>query len=295
MHPLTLGTLASGGLDGIADAAQKVNIEVKFHCEIDPRRREMLRQLYGKDAVIYHDVRTMGEQQPPKVDIIGITAPCTSFSIAGKRKGFDDPNGQLLFTTLDRINELRPKYFILENSPQLLNAQGAEQVFNRIAEIGYNAEWTCLPLTTFGLPTQRERLYLVAWLPDITSNMQSGRHILLQEPRKMQNLPAGWWSGTPDLLAVLGRVRQARATLYSPTTNVGLFAEVHFNENTQHQEVPQNDYFAHLHNNELNRLIAAAGDSISPRAARWLLQCLLGFHKKHREKTKPNHHEPSII
>lgn len=282
MHPLTIGTYCSGGIDGFADAAQKLNITVKWHCENDPHRQQMLRQLYGNDIVIYPDALTMREQHPEKVDIIAITAPCTPFSIAGKRDGFNAREAQLLFTALDLVNDLRPKYFILENSPQLLNAQGAEQVFNRIAQIGYNAEWCCLPLTAFGLPVKRERLYLVAWLSDITSNMQNGRHVVLQKPRKVQNLPTEWWSGTPDLLAVLGRVQQARATLHSPT-NVRLFADDVFYENTHHQETPQNHYFEGLPDHAISKLIAAAGDSVSTRPAQLLLQCILNFDKKCRE------------
>ncbi len=293
MPTLTIGTYCSGGIDGSSDAAQRLNeaaqqqlFEVKWHCENDPHRQQMLRQLYGNDIVIYPDARTMGEQHPPKVDIFIGTTPCTPFSISGKRNGFNAPEAQLLFTALDLVNDLRPKYVILENSPQLLNAHGAERVFNRIAQIGYNAEWCCLPLTAFGLPVKRERLYLVAWLSTITSNMQNGRRIMLQEPRKMQNLPTEWWAGTPDLLAVLGRVRQARATLHSPT-NVRLFADDAFYENTHHQETPQNHYFEGLPDHAIAKLIAAAGDSISPRPAQWLLQCILDFDKKHRENFLP--------
>lgn len=283
MHTLTISTYCSGGIDTFAHAAHKLNLPVKYHCENDPHRQQMLRQLYGNDIVIYPDALTMGEQHPPKVDIIAITSPCTPFSISGKRYGFKAPEAQLLFTALDLINDLRPKYFILENSPQLLNAQGAEQVFNRIAEIGYNTEWCCLPLTAFGLPVKRERLYLVAWLSDITSNMQNGRHVVLQKPRKMQNLPTEWWAGTPDLLAVLGRVRQARTTLHSPT-NVRLFADDVFYENTHHQETPQSHYFEGLPDHAISKLIAAAGDSVGLPAALWLLQCILDFDQKHREK-----------
>ena len=83
----------------------------------------------------------------------------------GKGAGIEGQNSRLWFEALRLIGEVRPRYIVIENSP-ILNIRGFWRVLAGLAQLGYNAEWTCLRGTQFGIQQQRKRLYCVAYTPE---------------------------------------------------------------------------------------------------------------------------------
>lgn len=208
---LTFGSVFSGGMCGATEAAKYLGIEALWYCEIDPICQQLLRKRYGDDIVIYNDVRTMLQFNPDAPDILFITSPCQSFSLSGNNKGFDDPNGQLLYDAIKLVDVLRPKYFVLENSPNMPNfREFTTGVLAKIAQMGYDAEWGGLPLTAFGFPTKRERFLLLAWQSAIISPDEIGRQILLQEPAQIKGIVEEWQTTQIRLSSLINGLERTR-------------------------------------------------------------------------------------
>ena len=112
------------------------------------------------------DIRRLGRERGP-IHVICGGFPCQAFSVAGKRKGFDDTRGTLFFEIARFANILRPRYLFLENVKGLLNHNKGdtfETILRALDELGYDAEWDVLNSKDFGVPQNRERLFIVGHL-----------------------------------------------------------------------------------------------------------------------------------
>src|SRR5699024_3663737 len=101
------------------------------------------------------------------IDCITGGFPCQSFSIAGKRGGFADTRGTLFFEIMRIADIVRPRYLFLENVKGLLNHDGGatfETILNTLDEFGYDAEWSLLNSKNFGVPQNRERVFIIGHL-----------------------------------------------------------------------------------------------------------------------------------
>ena len=131
----------------------------------------------AKDAIKYycinHDVpesMNLGNitkvVEPPEVDFITAGVPCQSWSIAGKRLGFEDDRGQLWNDTVYVLTKSKPKAFLFENVKGLTdkhNAEAFQYILSRIEEAGYHATWKVLNSYDYGSPQMRERVYIVGF------------------------------------------------------------------------------------------------------------------------------------
>lgn len=111
-----------------------------------------------------------------KVDIIAGGFPCQAFSIAGKRLGFlDSTKGTLFFEIARAAKQIKPRYLFLENVKGLLNHEGGNTfrtILNTLDELGYDVEWRVLNSKYFGVPQNRERVYIIGHLRE-----DSGREV----------------------------------------------------------------------------------------------------------------------
>lgn len=103
-----------------------------------------------------------------KVDIIAGGFPCQAFSIAGKRMGFlDSTKGTLFFEVARAAQQIKPRYLFLENVKGLLNHDSGNTfrtILNTLDELGYDVEWRVLNSKDFGVPQNRERVYIIGHL-----------------------------------------------------------------------------------------------------------------------------------
>ncbi len=102
-----------------------------------------------------------------KIDLIVGGTPCQSYSVAGRRKGLDDPRGELTLVFLEFIGKARPQWFIWENVPGVLSVDGGRTfgtILGQMAKFGYRFAWRVLDAQHFGVPQRRRRLYLVGHL-----------------------------------------------------------------------------------------------------------------------------------
>src|SRR5699024_448107 len=122
------------------------------------------------------DIRELGDRG--RIDCICGGFPCQSFSIAGKRGGFDDTRGTLFFEIVRFADILRPQYLFLENVKGLLNHDNGntfETILRALDELGYDAEWDLLNSKDFSTrerptPQNRERIFIIGHRRDVPTN-----------------------------------------------------------------------------------------------------------------------------
>ena len=142
-------------------------------CEIDPYARRAYEAIYDtKGELFFEDARKIVPEELPDIDLICGGFPCQSFSIAGKRGGFEDARGTLFFEIARIARVKRPKYLLLENVPGLLSHDGGRTfatILNALSELGYNVAWQVLNSANFGVPQSRKRVFIIGYLGEGSS------------------------------------------------------------------------------------------------------------------------------
>lgn len=137
-------------------------------CEIDPYARRAYEAIYDtKGELFFEDARKIVPEELPDIDLICGGFPCQSFSIAGKRGGFEDARGTLFFEIARIARVKRPKYLLLENVPGLLSHDSGKTfatILGTLSELGYDVAWQVLNSADFGIPQSRKRVFLVCCL-----------------------------------------------------------------------------------------------------------------------------------
>jgi DNA (cytosine-5)-methyltransferase 1 len=113
------------------------------------------------------DIRTVDADEIPTFDLLCGGFPCQSFSIAGKRKGFSDTRGTLFFEIARILNEKRPRLCLLENVKGLLshdNGNTFKTIIATLDDLGYDLQWQVLNSKDFGVPQNRERIFIIGHL-----------------------------------------------------------------------------------------------------------------------------------
>lgn len=114
------------------------------------------------DVRRFADVRECGAHNLERVDIICGGFPCQDVSSNNQYKlGVEGHKSSLFREALRLVGELRPRYMLLENVSDLL-VRGLGTVLGELADVGYDAEWECIPTAAFGLPQPRWRVFIVA-------------------------------------------------------------------------------------------------------------------------------------
>ncbi len=115
----------------------------------------------------YGDASRIIPEELPDFDLLVGGFPCQAFSIAGKRRGFEDTRGTLFFEIARIAKHKRPRYLLLENVAGLLSHNKGdtfETILATLDELGYDAEWEVLNSKNFGVPQNRERVFIVGHL-----------------------------------------------------------------------------------------------------------------------------------
>ena len=115
----------------------------------------------------YGDITKIDEKKLPDFDLLVGGFPCQSFSIAGKRKGFEDTRGTLFFEIARILRKKQPRFLCLENVKGLLshdNGRTFAVIISTLDELGYDIQWQVLNSKNFGVPQNRERVFIVGHL-----------------------------------------------------------------------------------------------------------------------------------
>jgi DNA (cytosine-5)-methyltransferase 1 len=115
----------------------------------------------------YGDITKINADELPDFDLLVGGFPCQAFSIAGKRKGFDDTRGTLFFEIARILKAKQPRLFLLENVKGLLshdNGATFSTIISTLDELGYDLQWQVLNSKNHGVPQNRERVFIVGHL-----------------------------------------------------------------------------------------------------------------------------------
>jgi len=162
MNELALFAGAGGGILGGKLLGWRTICAVEI--EDYPRSILMARQNDGclDPFPIWDDVRTFdGKPWRGRVDVVSGGFPCQDISCAGKGAGIDGERSGLWREMARIVGEVRSRFVFVENSP-LLVGRGLGKVLGDLAEMGYDARWGVLGGINAGVPTRRNRLWIVA-------------------------------------------------------------------------------------------------------------------------------------
>lgn len=153
------------GIGGFRLGLEKAGFKGVAYCEKDKYASMLYREFYDtQEETYFNDATTISTAELPNFDILCAGFPCQPFSIAGKRQGFTDNRGSMFFEITRILRDKRPSYFILENVKGLLNHQKGEtfkSIIEVLTNLGYRVQWQLLNTKYFGLPQNRERVYIV--------------------------------------------------------------------------------------------------------------------------------------
>lgn len=188
MTLLKFSTFCSG-IGSPEQALKELQIphEVVFACERDKYAKQTYLANHSCNQM-FEDMTTMDMSQDGIYsDCVVGGIPCQSFSLAGKRLGELDPRGLLFYNFYDYIKKQQPKFFIIENVKGLLSTENVFEtwlellgqsvnthynMFNHEDSLLYNLHWAVLNSKDFGVPQNRERVFIIGIRNDLPNNFR---------------------------------------------------------------------------------------------------------------------------
>jgi len=144
-----------------------------WHAEIDPFPAAVVEHRFGDAAgPNLGDMTAISEQTTHDlgpIDLLVGGTPCQSFSVAGLRRGMDDPRGNLALVFLRIAARTRSRWLLWENVPGCLSSSGGRDfgaLLGGLRELGYGFCWRVLDAQHFGVPQRRRRVFLVGHAGD---------------------------------------------------------------------------------------------------------------------------------
>lgn len=179
------------GVGAFNQALKRLGIEYKelFACDMDKYARSTFIHNYGEPE--YYPTNVYERYIPAEsLDIYMTSPPCQAFSLAGKRLGKNDKRGILFFNSLEFIKVNKPRYFIFENVKGLLSddngntfaewvallggksVNGSPLIFSFEDSVPYHLYWSVLNAKDYGVPQNRERVFLIGIRDDRDNNFR---------------------------------------------------------------------------------------------------------------------------
>ncbi len=153
------------GIGGFRIGLERAGFKSIGYCDNDCYANKLYSNYFDTtQELFFNDITTINTKDLPDFDILCGGFPCQSFSIAGKRQGFEDTRGTMFFEIARILKDKRPRYFILENVKGLLNhnrGKTFQKILKILTDIGYRVQWQLLNSKFFGVPQNRERVYIV--------------------------------------------------------------------------------------------------------------------------------------
>lgn len=179
------------GIGGIRLGLEQAGHKCVGFCEFDKYARTAYKAMYDTEGEWEnHDVRTVKPYDVPAADLWCFGFPCQDISVAGKQKGLQEGERSGLFYEIMRLlagrrQEDRPQWLLVENVKNLLSIGNGFDFARLLCEVGghgYSLQWDTLNSKDYGVPQNRERVFIVCYLGDI-----SGREVFPLRPTDGEN------------------------------------------------------------------------------------------------------------
>lgn len=159
------------GIGGFHQAMNHFNGKCVFASESDKEAAKTYFENYG--LMPQGDITKIKQEIIPQHDLLCAGFPCQAFSISGKQKGFEDTRGVLFFDIARIVEYHQPKVILLENVRNFEKhdfGKTLEKVVNTLSKLNYNVFHKVLNAGRFGLPQNRERIFIVGYRKDLNIN-----------------------------------------------------------------------------------------------------------------------------
>ena len=156
------------GIGAFRLALESFGAQCVFSSEWDAAAQETYKSNYGEKP--YGDITKIPEDNIPSHDFLCAGFPCQPFSISGKQRGFNDTRGTLFFDVARIAKYHQPKILLLENVKNLAshdNGRTLNVITNTLNDIGYNVYYDIFNASDYGVPQNRERIFLVCFRKDL--------------------------------------------------------------------------------------------------------------------------------
>ena len=157
------------GIEAASVAWHPLGWEAVAYSEIERFPSEVLAHHYPNTPNLGDMTKFKEWSIESNVDLLVGGTPCQSFSVAGLRKGLDDPRGNLMLTYLAIADKYRPKWLVWENVPGVLSSNGGHDFasfLRGLGELGYGFAYRVLDAQYFGVAQRRRRVFVVGYLGD---------------------------------------------------------------------------------------------------------------------------------
>ena len=166
------------GIGGFRSGLEKNGHKAIAYSEVDKYAKQSYTSIYEtSEELDLGDITKVSNEQwqdlKGKANIIVGGSPCQSFSLAGKRRGFEDTRGTLFFHYVNAVKEVQPEFFIFENVKGMISHDKGETiktVLSSFNEIGYDIDFDVFNSKYYGVPQNRERVYIVGKRKDLGIN-----------------------------------------------------------------------------------------------------------------------------
>jgi len=258
---------------------------------------------FPSEVLAYHypNVPNLGDMTKYKewnlngsIDLLVGGTPCQSFSVAGLRKGLEDPRGNLMLTYVGILDKFRPKWCVWENVPGVLSSNRGRDFgsfLGALVELGYGFSYRVLDAQYFGVPQRRRRVFVVGCLGDWVSpakvlfESESLRRNNPKSKGKKQNSPAftsssfgGYGEGVGTIRASGGDLGGGSETLVTTGSGKNVFGTLQASAADKqwlgNQEAFTGDY--HIvsrtqvyENHPTDSRVKEMGDTCTTVLARW--------------------------
>ena len=155
------------GVGGICQGFKNAGYSISWANELDTKACETYRLNHNKTNLVVGDINNVGISSLKKIDILTAGFPCQPFSLAGKKRGFEDDRGKVFYRVIDFLKQLKPKAFLLENVKNLATHDDGNS-FKKVKESIINSGYSFIPFILKSneicdIPQARERLYIVGF------------------------------------------------------------------------------------------------------------------------------------
>lgn len=170
------------GIGGMRLGHEQAGMKCVGYCEFDKFAIKSYRAIHDTEGEWYgSDITKIRGGEMPHADVWSFGFPCQDISVAGKQRGLNGERSGLFYEVMRLIGEKgddKPEWLIIENVRNLLSidtGRGFIEVLNKMAAHGYDARWETLNSKDFGVPQDRERVFIVGRLRE-----RSGCEVLSQ-------------------------------------------------------------------------------------------------------------------
>ena len=220
MDYLSLFSGIGGFEKGIENSKYNEELKCIGFSEVDKYATSIYKRHFPKHREL-GDVTKIRTEDLPEFEFLVGGFPCQAFSIAGKRRGFDDTRGTLFFEIARVLKDKKPKYFLLENVKGLLShdkGRTFQTILKVLSELGYDAQWEIFNSKDYGVPHNRERIYIKGYNREKCRgeifSTSTKKAILSTEIERLGNCAKGG-HGTSDVMSLEGICKCLTATDYT--------------------------------------------------------------------------------